>query len=279
MKKLHFLTLAIFLIIFGSCDSKKDTPEEIIKPRVTVEMTTDFGTMIFELYNETPLHRDNFVKLTNDKVFDSLLFHRVIDSFVIQAGNPDTKYNQPIDSIKRSNLAYKVDAEFPTQFFHKKGALGAARDGNLARASSSTQFYFSQGKVHSDSSLTKAQNTINERLAAHYFKNDSVNKPIMDALNKALEERNRELYFKLNDSITELSKNYTNFESYSIPEEQWEAYKTIGGIPTLDRNYTVFGEIIEGLSILDSIASVATNERDKPISDVRIHTVRIISKQ
>lgn len=272
--KLHFTLLAIALGFIG-CDSKKETSIATPEKRTTIEMTTHYGTMVIELYNETPKHRDNFVKLAKEKVFDSVVFHRVIEAFVVQGGNPATKPT-PVDSTKLKALEYKVDAEFSPALFHKKGALGAARDGNLQRASSSTQFYFVQGKVYNDSLLNLAQNTINERLAAHYFKNDTVNKPIMDALQQAMDARNRELYFAINDSINKLSKDYTNFDSYEISADQWETYKSIGGTPTLDQNYTVFGEIVQGIEVMDSIASVPTNEQDRPLKDVRIYNLKVL---
>ena len=273
MKKLA--TLILLSLTLTNCNTKKEKEENTPEKRTTIEMTTDYGTMVIELYNETPKHRDNFIKLTNEKVFDSVIFHRVIQDFVVQGGNPMTKPT-PMDSIRLQELNYKVDAEFPAALFHKRGALGAARDGNLARASSSTQFYFVQGTVQNDSLLNAAQNTINERLAQHYFKNDTLNKPLVTALNKAMQERNWDTYRKINDSISKLALNYTNFKKYTIPEDHWNTYRDIGGTPRLDRNYTVFGEIIQGLEVMDSIAAVTTNESDRPITDVRIHTVKVL---
>lgn len=256
-----------------SCNSKKEQ-QETSKSRTTLEMSTDHGNIVIELYNETPKHRDNFIKLVNEKVLDSVIFHRVIEGFVVQGGNPATKPNG-MDSLKLKAFDYKVDAEFPKSLYHKRGALGAARDGNLQRASSSTQFYFVQGKVYSDSLLIEAQKTINERLAMHYFKNDSINEPLIDALNEAIQQRNRDLFIQLNDSIKSLSKDYTNFENYTISEDHWNTYRTIGGTPTLDQNYTVFGEIVKGLEVMDSIATVPTDDADRPLFDIRIHTIKI----
>ena len=274
MKKLA--SLILLTLTLTNCNTTKEKVEITPETRTRIEMKTDVGIMLIELYNETPKHRDNFIKLTNEKVFDSVIFHRVIKGFVVQGGNPMTKPTPP-DSLQLEALNYKVDAEFPENLFHKRGALGAARDGNLQRASSSTQFYFVQGVLQNDSLLNAAQKIINERLAQHYFKNDTLNKPLIDTLNEALEKRNWDAYKNLNDSISKLASSYTNFEKYSIPEAHWNTYKTIGGTPRLDRNYTVFGEIIQGLEVMDSIAALATNDRDQPLNDVRIHTVKILN--
>ena len=240
-------------------------------------MKTDYGIMIIELYNETPLHRDNFVKLAKQGAFDSLLFHRVIETFMIQGGDPDSRNAKATDTLGRGGLDYMVDAEFIPSLFHKKGALGAARDGNLKRASSSMQFYIVQGKVFNDSLLTAAETRINGSLAEHYFKNDSTtNKPLLDSLQKAIDDENMDRYMLFNDSIKSMAKAYVNFDRYIIPEPHREVYKSVGGTPFLDQNYTVFGEVIEGLEVVDSITTVQTDSLDRPVADVRIRTVRVL---
>ena len=144
-------------------------------------MVTDYGTMHIELYNETPKHRDNFVKITEDGVLDSLLFHRVINNFMIQSVDIDSKYAKPGDTLGNGGLDYTVDAEFHTDLFHKKGVLAAARDNNPERASSSTQFYLVQGRIQNDSLLENNQNRINEWLAEYYVKKDSSYKEISNS--------------------------------------------------------------------------------------------------
>ncbi|MEO9803951.1 MAG: peptidylprolyl isomerase [Reichenbachiella sp.] len=272
--KTTFLFIAI--ATFWSCNTKTTATESEVEKRTSIEMVTDYGTMVIELYNETPLHRDNFVKLANDGAFDSLLFHRVIEKFMIQGGDPDSKNALPEDTLGNGGLSYKVDAEFNSKLFHKKGALGAARDGNLQRASSSMQFYIVQGKVFNDSLLTVAETRINGWLATRYFKNDTANRSLTDALQKAEDDENWEQYTLLNDSISSLAKQYDNFERYTIPEEQRAVYKSIGGTPHLDQNYTVFGEVVKGLAVVDSIAAVQTGVYDRPLTDTRIRTVRVL---
>jgi len=271
------LTVALFLVVF-SCDKREAAPEITAEQRQKVEMITDHGTMVIELYNETPLHRDNFLKLVNDNVYDSVLFHRVIDSFMIQSGDPDSKNAKPGDTLGNGGLDYTVDAEFNPNLFHKKGVLAAARDGNLERASSSTQFYLVQGKVFNDSLLDKAEVRINGWLAEHYFKKDPVNKSLLDSLQKAIDSENMEQYRLYSDSISSLSKAYKNFETHNITEEQRIVYKTLGGTPHLDQNYTIYGEVIEGLAVVDSIASVPTGPFDRPVADVRLISVRVLEE-
>lgn len=266
--------LLLLILSFWKCDTKTKVPKE--EERKTVEMVTDYGTMVIELYNETPLHRDNFIKLANDSAYDSVLFHRVINEFMIQGGDPDSKNAQPGDTLGNGGLPYKVDAEFSPDLFHKKGVLAAARDGNPERASSSMQFYIVQGKVWNDSLLDKAETTINGWLAAHYFKNDPVNKTLLDSLQKAMDDENMERYTFFNDSIRSMSKSYKNFDGYAIPEAHRQIYRTIGGTPHLDQNYTVYGEVIKGIEVVDSIAAVKTDSLDRPITDVRIRKVRVL---
>ena len=273
------LKLSLFLLLalsIWACTNKKESSKPEVEQRKTVEMVTDRGTMRIELYNETPLHRDNFLKLVKENAFDSLLFHRVIEDFMIQGGDPDSKNAQAGDTLGNGGLPYTVDAEFLPQLFHKKGVIGAAREDNLDRASSSMQFYIVQGKVRNDSVLDISEGRINNFLAKHYFNNDPINKPLLDSLQKARTDKNLELSELLTDSIANLLESYKDFQRYTIPENHRDVYKTIGGTPHLDQNYTVFGEVIQGLDVIDSIAVVKTDSLDRPIIDVRIRSVKVL---
>ena len=272
MRTLPYLAILLILTIW-SCKSESDTEGEGL---TTIEMVTDHGTITLALYNETPLHRDNFVKLAEEGAYDSLLFHRVIETFMIQGGDPDSKYAEPSKSLGGGGLDYRVDAEFVPTLFHKKGALAAARDGNLERASSSMQFYIVQGKIENDSTLDVAETRINQWLGEHYFKNEASNKPLLDSLQAAIKARDRSKYLFYDDSIKRMSKEFVDFEKYIIPDEHREVYKSIGGTPFLDQNYTVFGEVIEGLAVVDSIAAVQTGPNNRPVMDVRILSVRVL---
>lgn len=260
------------------CTTQKDNNEAIETP-VQVEMQTDLGTIIVELSDKTPKHRDNFIKLVKEGKFDSLLFHRVIQGFVIQGGDPDSKNALPTDTLGNGDLDYRVPAEFDSSLYHKRGALGAARDGNPERASSAMQFYIVQGKIANDSLLEVADNRINGMLAQNAFINASENKSLYDSLQKAIAEENWELYETINDTIKSLGKDYTNFTRYTIPEAHQKVYRTIGGIPHLDQNYTVFGEVVSGMDVVDSIAAVQTSALDRPVKDIRIISMRIVPNE
>ena len=262
------------LILLGSCNTKVESPEDI--KRTSLEVITDKGTMVIELYNETPKHRDNFIKLAKEGTYDSLLFHRVINKFMVQAGDPDSRNARPQDTLGNGGLEYKVDAEFHPDLFHKKGVLGAARDGNPERASSAMQFYITQGTIKNDSIIDRDEKRINTWLAEHFSNNDPANKSLVDSLDKAIENKNLKNYTRFNDSLVNLAKTYTNFDSYTIPEAHREVYRTIGGTPHLDQNYTVFGEVVKGLHVIDSIAIVKTGVYDRPLIDVRIISMKVL---
>ena len=193
----------------------KTLPDNSIK----IKIVTDSGTMIVKLYDSTPLHRDNFIKLVKQGFYDSLMFHRIIQGFMIQGGDPNSKNAAAGVMLGNGgdNMA-RIPAEFRQSLYHKKGALAAARDGNPEKASSACQFYIVQGKPLSDAELDMMEG----RLGNKY----------------SLEQRNN--------------------------------YKKLGGTPFLDQNYTVFGEVISGLEVVDKIASVPKAPGDRPIGDIRM---------
>ena len=266
-------TLLISVLFFSF---KSNTPQTKPNNRVTVEMVTNYGTILLELYNETPLHRDNFIKLVSEKAYDNLLFHRVIESFMIQGGDPDSRDAKPNTALGEGDLGYTVPAEFNPDLFHKKGALATAREDNLDRASSAIQFFIVQGKIFNDSLLDIAETRINTKLARHEVINDVANKQLWNDYQNALEEENNESIKDYSDKIDAIAKTYTNYTKYTIPQSHRDTYKTIGGTPHLDQNYTVFGQVIKGIEVVDAIAAVKTDDRNRPIEDVLILSVRIL---
>ena len=279
MKSFLKVLLIVFLnLSFWSCNTKSKSSNPNEEQRKTFEMITDYGNMTIELYDETPLHRDNFINLAKNGAFDSLLFHRVIKDFMIQGGDPDSKKAKPGDTLGEGDVPYMIDAEFNQNLFHKKGVLAAARDGNPKKASSGMQFYIAQGKVYNDSLLDRAQKNTNKWMAQDYFKNNPNKKPILDSIQKSIDDENWERRAMFTDSLLKLAQFEENFEQYSIPEAQREIYKSIGGIPHLDKNYTVFGEVIKGIEVVDSIAKVQTDSLDRPTIDLRILKVKVIEK-
>jgi peptidyl-prolyl cis-trans isomerase B (cyclophilin B) len=196
-----------------------------------VRISTAYGDCIIRLYNETPKHRDNFIKLTNKGFYNGTLFHRVIQNFMIQGGDPDsrdTSKNKPGAELGNGDVGYTIPAEFNDSLFHKRGVLAAARDDNPTKASSGCQFYIVEGKRFTDDELDKL------------------------------------IHAKLKDR--------------KIPVSQREIYKSIGGVPHLDQNYTVYGEVVTGLDMVDRIAAVKKDERDRPLQDVAM-TVTLLKKK
>jgi cyclophilin family peptidyl-prolyl cis-trans isomerase len=265
----------LLLFVLSSCSPQKEKTDAA-SILAKVQLKTTHGEITLQLYNETPLHRDNFIKLVKDGVLDSALFHRVIGDFMIQGGDTESKYAQAGDTLGSHDLPYTIPAEFSPFLFHKKGVLAAARGNHPDRVSSSTQFYITQGKVYNDSLLSIAEERINNWLAEYHIKHDTTYREQLDSMYQAMETEDWETSSRLNRMFTKQAKDYTAFEAYSIPADQRELYKTIGGTPHLDQNYTVFGEVIAGLAVVDSIAAEATNQLARPLRDVRILSAKMI---
>ncbi len=219
-KKICFIAVFLSFLSMGYAQ-KIDRQVKNGEKEYYVKIETSYGDMVVKLYNETPLHRDNFLKLVKEGVYDDLLFHRVINQFMIQGGDPNSRNAKPGQMLGEGGLGYTVPAEFVPTLYHKKGALAAARQGdgvNPEKASSSCQFYIVQGTTWDA-----------ERL-------------------KSVEQR--------------MGKSFT--------AEQAEVYAKIGGTPFLDGDYTVFGEVVEGLEVVDKIAAVPCGPMDRPVEDVKM---------
>lgn len=232
MKKIYLLPFLICISIFSF--AQKETKIKKKDRKRDIEFVTNFGNITLRLYDSTPLHRDNFIRLVKSGFYDSTLFHRVINNFMIQGGDPDSKRATAGQPLGNGGPKYTVPAEFRTSIFHRKGVLAAARESddiNPQKASSSSQFYIVQGKKFTDGAL--------------------------DTLERV------------------------RLKGRKIPEDQREVYKTIGGTPHLDQNYTVFGEVISGLDVVDKIAATPTSkdeDRDRPLEDVRILKTRLVKR-
>jgi peptidylprolyl isomerase/peptidyl-prolyl cis-trans isomerase B (cyclophilin B) len=245
-----------------------------------VVMDTTLGEIKLKLYNETPKHRDNFIKLAKEGQYEGLLFHRVIKDFMIQGGDVTSKDAPMNKQLGAGDLGYTVPAEFkyPT-YFHKKGALCAARTGdevNPERASSASQFYIVTGKKYSESELNQMEKQLDSRLKQEIF-----NRLQTENRTKIMElyrSGNKEELAILRDTLigkTELEAEKRKGEA-KIPAEIRETYKTIGGVPFLDNQYTVYGEVTEGIEVVDAIQQVKTNKQDRPTENVIIKSVKIM---
>ncbi len=267
------LFLAIATISSCSFSQNKPVPEG---PQVLIK--TQYGNMKVVLYNETPLHRDNFMKLTKTGIYDSLLFHRVIKGFMVQGGDPQSKRATKDQMLGDGDLNYTVPAEIRPDIIHKKGVIAAARNGdeeNPGRRSSATQFYLAQGKVYKLDDVPSIELNLNSRAAESLFLKYKSEK--IDTLMLFQMARNKEGYDKLLDKIKQKALREIEKNPIRLTKQQVETYTTLGGIPHLDGAYTVFGEVLEGLAVIDSIAAQPTGLNDRPLENIRM-TIEVIKE-
>lgn len=263
-----FLFSALLLIC--SCTSPGGNDNTI------VVMKTTLGDIKILLYDGTPFHRDNFIKLINSGFYEGVSFHRVINNFMIQAGDPATM-TIPVSPAADSLKEYTLPAEFNPLYFHKKGSLAAAREGNNVNPemrSSGTQFYIVQGIKFTDDELALAEQRINSNIRQALF-----NKYIRQVADSASLSGKSLSEAEVQDIASVKMFNYlTSNPEYKIPDNQRSVYKTIGGVPRLDGTYTVFGEVLEGLDVVDKIAAVKTDNADKPVNNIKIIKIKIASR-
>jgi cyclophilin family peptidyl-prolyl cis-trans isomerase len=240
-------------------------------PERLVEISTDYGVMVAKLYNETPLHRDNFVKLVKQGFYDSLLFHRIIKSFMIQGGDPTSKNADSTQMLGSGDVGYRIPAEFKPSLFHKRGALSAARDNNPQKASSGCQFYIVQGKTFTIEELEKIINSRNlsrkQLMMYTLYQSDTVQAKLAALQAEGNKDAQQNYMLSLQN---EVENEYNKLEPSKIDYDQIDHYMKIGGTPHLDGDYTVFGEVISGLEVMDKIAAVQTRPGDRPMKDVRM---------
>lgn len=270
MKRIKFLT-GLFLLIFSEILAQKESNQNI------VVIETNYGKIKIRLYNETPKHRDNFIKLVNEKFYDSLLFHRVIKNFMIQGGDPESKRAKQTQILGNGGPGYTIEAEIVPSLFHKRGAVAAARLPDIInprKESSGSQFYIVQGKVFTEKELDDLENRINERKKGLIL-DELLQKPEYSALKERRDSISKANDFKawqnfINDVMPLLNQELERRGKFKFTEEQRRTYTTIGGAPHLDGDYTVFGEVIEGMEVVDKIANVETDPNNRPRNDVRM---------
>ena len=238
--------------------------------------------MVAILYDETPKHKENFIKLAKEHYFDSLLFHRIIQGFMIQGGDPDSKNASPGTRLGNGGPGYTVEAEFNPSFYHEKGALSAARMGdqvNPSKASSGSQFYIVQGTIYSESELTTDGNKLGMGLQQLLQKPE--NQPLYDTLAGLYQSGDMKAYQDMVMSLKSRIEQETGVKvDKDIPAEQLRVYTTVGGAPHLDGQYTVFGKVIKGLDVIDKIAAQPIDGADRPLEDIMMTVdVEEISKE
>lgn len=249
-----------------SCAVKKESSSIVC-------LETNYGKITVKLYPETTKHRENFLKLVNEGFYNGVLFHRVIADFMIQTGDPDSKTAKPGASLGSGDVGYTIPAEFIyPQYYHKRGALSAARQGdqtNPLKASSGCQFYIVQGRTFTDSELNSMEKNNEQKLQAKMFQ-DILNSK-QDEVKKYRLERSQVKLDALRDSIlAEVNVLIGKRTDYKFTEQQRSDYKTLGGTPHLDGDYTVFGEVTEGLDIVENISKTKTGRNDRPVEDIKI---------
>lgn len=271
MKTNQLLIIAVLTMALAACGNGTKKSSEMDK-RTQVKLETTLGDIVVELYNETPQHRDNFIKLAKNGTYENTLFHRVIKEFMVQAGDPDSKEANDSAALGSGDVGYTIPAEIVPQFFHKKGALAAARKGdevNPKRESSGCQFYIVTGRKFREAQLLdmtaqknnyRVKEIFNQLMAKHskeFFK-----------MRKA---QDKEGMIALQDSIQAQAYEQAKKEEKPLfTPEQMTAYSTIGGAPHLDGEYTIFGQVVEGLETVEKIESAKTGRADRPVENIRI---------
>ena len=271
--KILLICLAFIALTACSAGSKKQTNHHMEnEKRTLVKLETTMGNITVALYNETPKHRDNFIKLVKEGVYDSTLFHRVIKQFMIQAGDPDSKNASDTAMLGSGDVGYTIPAEFNPKFFHKKGVLAAARQGddvNPEKASSGCQFYIVTGRKFTEPQLLGMENKINEQHEEALF--DSLARQHMKEIYKMRKAGDNAGLLELQDTLEAQARELADKEEkFRFTPEQIKAYSTIGGAPHLDGSYTVFGEVTEGMEVVDNIEIAKTNRADRPVENIRI---------
>ena len=277
--KRTIIMIVCLLIGVGVADcqtSKKNN--KMNKPTPQVQISTSFGDIVVKLYDETPAHRDNFLKLAREGMYDGTLFHRVIKGFMIQGGDPDSKNAAPGQQLGSGDVGYTLPAEFvyPT-YYHKRGVLSAARQAdqvNPERRSSGCQFYIVWGEVYTPEQLQQFEARQNQSRGQQIF--DELAQQHIDSI-RAMYDRNDQqgLMALQNKLVAETEKRLKTEPGFHFTEEQVKAYTTVGGTPHLDSQYTVCGEVVSGLDVVEKIQLAATDSRDRPLEDIKM-TVKVL---
>ena len=278
MKQNFWILLIILACSAVACKSGQKKDGNMEKETV-LKIETSMGDIKVKLYNETPKHRDNFIKLAKDGTYNGTLFHRVIKDFMVQAGDPESKNAPKGKMLGSGDVGYTVPAEFVyPKYFHKKGALSAARQGdevNPKKESSGCQFYIVTGKVFNDSTLLNMEQQKNQNKVTEAF--NALAQKHMKEIYTMRKANDQDGLYALQDTLfIQAEAEAAKQPDFHFTPEQIKAYTTVGGTPHLDGEYTVFGEVVEGMDIVDKIQQVKTDRSDRPEEDVKIINVSVI---
>lgn len=281
MRKLvnvNLIAFSLMLLFFGCSESQEDG--------AIVKFKTNEGAIKIKLYDKTPKHKQNFIKLVEEGFYDGLLFHRVIKDFMIQTGDPESKDADSTSRLGAGGPGYTIEAEINDSLINKRGAIAAARQGdqvNPEKRSSGSQFYIIQGRTFSEQELTQLEeqkNSQKKQMLAYKYFNDSANADFAKKVREAQKNNDEEVLGRLNQMFVRTIDSLFNLEDdkFTFSEKQKQVYSTLGGAPHLDGDYTVFGEVIEGIDIVDKIAAKETDKNDKPVEEVRIESAKVLKK-
>lgn len=263
MQKIFLSILAISTLLVTGCAQKSDH---------LVTIKTKYGDMVAILYDETPKHKENFIKLASQHYYDSLLFHRVIEGFMIQGGDPDSKKAATGQRLGNGGPGYTIPAEFNASLIHEKGALAAARLGdamNPDRASSGSQFYIVHGTKHTEEQLKVDPEKFNRALQQFFQKPENAH--YRDSINTFIQNRDEPGFKAYLDKLRPVvEKQLGSSVEKDISPETLKKYSTVGGTPMLDGQYTVFGKVIGGLEVIDKIAAASRDQFERPVEDIRM---------
>ena len=289
------LSLATVLLLVTACakastetgaqisDNKTNMTNQTSAPAAgpdrLVEIETTEGKIVVKLFGDTPKHQANFIKLVNEGMYNGTLFHRVIDNFMVQAGDPDSKNAPAGKMLGAGDVGYRIDAEilYP-RHYHHRGALAAARQGdqvNPERKSSGCQFYIVTGSPVSDAMLQQMEESqLDGQKQAEFMRLAEENR---DKIQSMQQSGDREGLMQLQNEL--IQKTEDKFKDVKVPElpaEMKAKYKEVGGAPHLDNQYTVFGEVVEGMDVVDKIEKAQTDAHDRPVSDIRIVSMKVL---
>jgi len=278
MKKTTILFTLILCCITACTGNQKKNNNMANDNATLVKIETTMGDITVKLYDETPKHKENFIKLVKEGVYDSTLFHRVIKNFMIQAGDPTSKTASATDTLGSGDVGYTIPAEFNPKFFHKRGVLAAARQGddvNPNKESSGCQFYIVTGRKFSEAQMINMENQMNEARLDTVFQ--ALARKHMKEIYKMRKANDMEGLMELQDSLeNQARKEVAKEPALKFTPEQIKAYTTVGGTPHLDGNYTVFGEVVDGMNVVAEIETAKTNRQDRPTQDIRILKATVV---